>query len=103
MDSTPFYGERGPIPFFLGRKSSVCKKRLWTKWFYILSQPLCSVSYQEIFRFEMQKCQQCAILVSAVDELAFPLNKGVMLMTNEELALLLAFLQLVVSIIALLK
>lgn len=40
MDSTPFYGERGPIPFFLGRKSSVCKKRLWTKWFYILSQPL---------------------------------------------------------------
>ncbi|WP_302359547.1 hypothetical protein [uncultured Mitsuokella sp.] len=64
---------------------------------------LCSVSYQEIFRFEMQKCQQCAILVAAVDELAFPLNKGVMLMTNEELALLLAFLQLVVSIIALLK
>ena len=53
--------------------------------------------------FEVQKCQQCAILVSAVDELAFPLNKGVMLMTNEELALLLAFLQLVVSIIALLK
>ena len=51
----------------------------------------------------MQKCQQCAILVAAVDELAFPLNKGVMLMTNEELALLLAFLQLVVSIIALLK
>ena len=25
--------------------------------------------------FEVQKCQQCAILVSAVDELAFPLNK----------------------------
>ena len=40
MDRMPFYGERGPIPFFLGRKSSVCKKRLWTKWFCILSQPL---------------------------------------------------------------
>lgn len=40
MDRMPFYGERGSIPFFLGRKSSVCKKRLWTKWFCILSQPL---------------------------------------------------------------
>lgn len=54
MDSTPFYGERGPIPFFLGRKSSVCKKRLWTKWFYILSQPLsllCARMHMSVFAF----------------------------------------------------